>query len=101
MWHNLPFSKRNKATERAARVEVEGDRKEWGGGGMEGWTKFEKWGKGRQYNGGLHKIGGFDPSTNYAILVLFSRRIIYKEIIFETANIQLHKFKFKEGPKLF
>ena len=31
MWHNLPFSKRNKATERAARVEVEGDRKEWGG----------------------------------------------------------------------
>ena len=41
MWHNLPFSKRNKATERAARVEVEGDRKEWGGG----------WG-----DGGLDKI---------------------------------------------
>ena len=43
MWHNLPFSKRNKATERAARVEVEGDRKEWGG--MEGWTKFERSGR--------------------------------------------------------
>ena len=30
MWDNLPFSQRKKATERAARVEVEGDRKEGG-----------------------------------------------------------------------
>ena len=30
MWDNLPFSQRKKATERAARVEVGGDRKEGG-----------------------------------------------------------------------
>ena len=40
MWHNHPFSQRNKTTERAVGVGV-GGKREWGGD----WTKFEKGGQ--------------------------------------------------------
>ena len=33
MWHNHPFSQRNKTTERAVGVGV-GGKREWGGGGI-------------------------------------------------------------------
>ena len=52
MWHDHPFSKRNKTTERAVGVGVEHNRKEGG---------HLKKGGGRQYGGGLHKIGGLAP----------------------------------------
>ena len=41
MWHDHPFSERNKTTEREMGVVV-GDGRERGGGGGGGWTKFEK-----------------------------------------------------------
>ena len=44
MWHNHPFSQRNKTTERAVGVGV-GCKREWGGGGGD-WAKFEKGGEG-------------------------------------------------------
>ena len=34
MWRDHPFSQRDKATERAVRVGVGGDREEGGGGGL-------------------------------------------------------------------
>ena len=57
LWCNHPFGQRNKATERAVRVGVGGNR----GGG---WTKFEKGGRVGNMGwggGGLHKIVGFKP----------------------------------------
>ena len=45
------FSQRNRATKRAVGVEVGGD-------GAEGLKKIQNKGEGRQYSGGLHKIGG-------------------------------------------
>ena len=49
MWHDHPFSQRNKTTERALGLWVGGNRKG-------GWTQFEK--GGRQYRWDLHEIGG-------------------------------------------
>ena len=39
MWHNLPFSQRSKATNRALGVNIGGDK-------VRGWTKFVKRGLG-------------------------------------------------------
>ena len=49
MWHDHPFSQRNKTTKRALGYGLEGNRKG-------GWTQFEK--GGRQYRWDLHEIGG-------------------------------------------
>ena len=47
MWHDYPFSQRNRTTERIVRVGVEGD-SEWGRVGVY-YTKYEK--EGNQYRG--------------------------------------------------
>ena len=52
MWHDHPFSQRNKTTERALGLWVGGNRKG-------GWTQFKK--GGRQYRWDLHEIGGVRP----------------------------------------
>ena len=54
IWHNHPFSQRNKTKERAVGV-GDGDNRE----GWRGWTKFEKGeGVGNIGGGGIHKIRG-------------------------------------------
>ena len=61
MWHDHPFSQRNKTTKRALGYGLEGNRKG-------GWTQFEK--GGRQYRWDLHEIGGgLGPSANYGIMI--------------------------------
>ena len=54
MWHDHPFSQRNRITERTLGVEVGGDKEVVR---VKGWTKFEK-GGGKQYRGVFIKKGG-------------------------------------------
>ena len=53
MWHNYPFSQRNKKIEKAVGVAVGGDRERGSGQNLKS--------GGSQYRGGLHKIGGLGP----------------------------------------
>ena len=61
MQHDHPLSQRKWSTERTVRVRVGGDR----GMGGRGWVAKNLKKKGRQYNMGLHKIGGWHPSACY------------------------------------
>ena len=57
MWCDHPFSQRNRMTERIVVSRVWSDRKVRGGGGWSGGQNLKKGERGRQYMGGLHKIG--------------------------------------------
>ena len=54
MWHDHPFSQRNRITERTLGVKVGGDKEVVR---VKGWTKSEK-GRGKQYRGVFIKKGG-------------------------------------------
>ena len=59
MWRDHPFNQRSKTTERAVGVGMGVHRRD---------GRLDKVGKGgRQYKGGLQKIGGYDFSANYGI----------------------------------
>ena len=61
MWHDHPFSQRNKITERKVVMRFEGKRE-----GCGGWTEFKKkGGGGRHYKRVFVKQEGQDPSANY------------------------------------
>ena len=60
MWHDHPFSQRNRTTERTVGVEVGGDREV----GVTGWTKFEKGSGSKHYRGVFMKRGVRTPQPN-------------------------------------
>ena len=82
MWHDHPFSQRNKTTERAVGVGVGGDREEQGRAGKGGRVGGQDLKKGsRQYIGGLYKIVGVGPLyqlCRYVIHVDFLRFPFYR-----------------------
>ena len=75
MWHNDPFSQRNILIERTGGIGVCVCVFVWvymGGG----WSKFELKGGGVGNIGPLHKMGGQEPSGNYAIALKWVKHIL-------------------------
>ena len=63
MWHDCPFSWRNKTTEWAVGVGI-GDNREMGGGGGSG-QKLKEGGGVGNIGEDRYKIGELGPSTNF------------------------------------
>ena len=74
MWHDHPFSQRNKTTERVAGVEVGGDREG-------GWTKFEK--------GVVGKMEGLRPVCQLIFLTAKYKRRYTENYLYKKRKIPL------------